>query len=90
MGENTSIGELQFLKGKPRSATCIAYTPCSVLLLKKKDFEKIMLEFEEIQKFTRSLIATAFSFPEFFSHALLDNFILCFNEIHHRKGDVLG
>ena len=44
LGKDRTIGEMAVLDGERRSATCIAASNCTVLILSKDGLEKMMLE----------------------------------------------
>lgn len=61
LGKDRTIGEMAVLDGERRSASCIAATDCTVLVLSKDSLEKMMLETPRIAAKVIRAIAIALS-----------------------------
>ena len=79
MHSGEGIGENSFLSGTSRTATCITYTDCDMIVLDKRDFNQIISNFEELTRAKRLLVSDAYSFPSNFSTNVIDNFMYSFS-----------
>jgi CRP-like cAMP-binding protein len=61
LGKDRTIGEMAVLDGERRSATCIAATECTMLILSKDSLEKMILETPRIAAKVIRAIAVSLS-----------------------------
>jgi CRP/FNR family transcriptional regulator, cyclic AMP receptor protein len=61
LGKDRTIGEMAVLDGELRSATCLAATDCTLLILSKDSLEKMILETPRIAAKVIRAIAVALS-----------------------------
>ena len=61
LGKDRTIGEMAVLDGERRSATCIAATDCTMLILSKDSLEKMILETPRIAAKVIRAIAVSLS-----------------------------
>lgn len=61
LGKDRTIGEMAVLDGERRSATCVAATDCTLLILSKDSLEKMILETPRIAAKVIRAIAVSLS-----------------------------